>query len=273
MAAILARREIAPLLSDERFSADGTLAKAWASMKRFQPKAAATPPDDADGDGAPGDPPASRSRDASGHAVPDPARTGTDAMTRPARKDRNAEADFRGEKRSNATHAPASDPDARLHRKPPGAGAMLCFMGHAPMENRTRPDRAGGPDPGRRPCRTVRRHRHDRPPCAGREAPSHPRRGQGIRQRRLCRGLAAEARDAACRPEGPGPATDGRTTRHAGYAASQTCRKKIEEPFGWAKTDGDMAQTMYRGVARARARFTRTRAACNLARLPRLLAA
>ena len=39
MAAILAHREVAPLLSDEHFSVDGTLVKAWASMKSFQPKA------------------------------------------------------------------------------------------------------------------------------------------------------------------------------------------------------------------------------------------
>jgi len=38
MAAILAHREVAPLLSDDHFSVDGTLVKAWASMKRFQPK-------------------------------------------------------------------------------------------------------------------------------------------------------------------------------------------------------------------------------------------
>ncbi len=36
MAAILAHREVAPLLSDEHFSVDGTLIKAWASMKSFQ---------------------------------------------------------------------------------------------------------------------------------------------------------------------------------------------------------------------------------------------
>ena len=39
MAAILAHREVAPLLSDDHFSVDGTLIKAWASMKSFQPKA------------------------------------------------------------------------------------------------------------------------------------------------------------------------------------------------------------------------------------------
>ncbi len=68
-------------------------------------------------------------------------------------------------------------------------------------------------------------------------------------------------------------AIDGRTTRHPGYALSQLRRKKIEEPFGWAKTVGGMAQTVLRGLDRVRARFTLTMAANNLARLPRLLAA
>jgi len=68
-------------------------------------------------------------------------------------------------------------------------------------------------------------------------------------------------------------AIDGRTTHHPGYAASQKRRKKIEEPFGWAKTVGGMAQTVHRGLDRVRAQFTMTMAACNLARLPKLLAA
>ena len=67
-------------------------------------------------------------------------------------------------------------------------------------------------------------------------------------------------------------AIDARTTRHAGYALSQKRRKKIEEPFGWAKTIGGMAQTVLRGIERVRARFTLTMVACNLAKLPRLLA-
>ncbi len=57
-------------------------------------------------------------------------------MTRPTHRSRNDEVDFRGEKRSNATHASTTDPDARLYRKSPGTGAMLCFIGHALMENR-----------------------------------------------------------------------------------------------------------------------------------------
>jgi transposase len=271
LAAILAHAEIAPLLSDEHFSVDGTLVRAWASMKSFQPKAAATPPDDraADdpgADGGRGDPDAGGADDA-------PEQPETEPVTRPARKDRNAEVDFRGEKRSNATHASATDPDARLYRKSPGAGAMLCFMGHALMENRSglivQADltRACGHAERRAALAMI-----------DRQAPGSRRRRTlgadkgydsadfvaALRQRRVTPHVARKARHSAI---------DGRTTRHAGYAASQTCRKKIEEPFGWAKTIGDMAQTMYRGVERVRARFTLAMAACNLARLPRLLAA
>lgn len=68
-------------------------------------------------------------------------------------------------------------------------------------------------------------------------------------------------------------AIDGKTTRHLGYAKSQRRRKKIEEPFGCAKTIGGMAQTMYHGIERVRARLTLTMAGRNLARLPKLLAA
>ena len=68
-------------------------------------------------------------------------------------------------------------------------------------------------------------------------------------------------------------ALDGRTTRHKGYALSLKHRKRIEEAFGWAKTIGRMAQTVYRGIEKVRARFTLTLAANNLARLPKLLVA
>ena len=56
LAAILAHREVEPLLSDEHFSVDGTLVKAWASMKSFQPRQEGAPPDD----DVPGDAPATR---------------------------------------------------------------------------------------------------------------------------------------------------------------------------------------------------------------------
>src|SRR5215210_5683747 len=99
LAAILSQPRVRRLLSSDHFSVDGTLVEAWASMKSFKPK------QDSGGDPPPGG-------------------------------GRNAEADFKGEKRSNETHASRSDPDALLYRKGSGMEAKLCFIGHALMENR-----------------------------------------------------------------------------------------------------------------------------------------
>ena len=262
MAAILAHREVAPLLSDEHFSVDGTLVKAWASMKSFQPKADIAPPDDE----GPGDPPAS-------DTTPDTAASETDPMPRNTKAHRNAEVDFRGEKRSNATHASTTDPDARLYKKSPGTGAMLCFMGHALMENRNglivQGDLTKADGHAERKAALDMVHRH---------SPGSTRRlTLGADKGYDAGGFVSELRKACVTPhvaqKSRYSAIDGRTTRHAGYALSQKHRKKIEEAFGWAKTVGGMAQTMYRGVERVRSRFILTMATNNLARLPRLLAA
>ena len=90
-------------------------------------------------------------------------------------------------------------------------------------------------------------------------------------------GFVADLRQAHVTPhiaqEARHYAIDGRTTHHPGYALSQKHRKKITEPFGWAKTVGGMAQTVYCGLDRVAARFTFTMTACNVARPPKLLAA
>src|ERR687892_1258424 len=104
LAAVLAQPRVKRLLSSEHFSVDGTLIEAWASMKSFKPKGSGG--DDGGGDDR---------RD----------------------RGRNAAADFKGEKRSNATHASTTDPDAMLYRKGPGMEARLCFIGHGLMENRS----------------------------------------------------------------------------------------------------------------------------------------
>ncbi len=65
-------------------------------------------------------------------------------------------------------------------------------------------------------------------------------------------------------------AIDGSATRRDGYAISRGNRKRITEAFGWAKTVGGMAQTVYRGFKRARARFVLTMDGNNVARLSRL---
>jgi hypothetical protein len=265
LAAMLAHREVAPLLSDEHFSVDGTLVKAWASMKSYQAKADIAPPGE---DSGPGDPPSARLDLPSDRPEPE-----TTPMTRPSRKDRNGEVDFRGKKRSNATHASTTDPDARLYKKSPGTGAILCFMGHTLMENRSglivQADltRADGHAERRAALDMIHRH-----------APGSTRRlTLGADKGYDSADFVADLRQACVTPhvaqKAQRSAIDGRTTRHKGYALSQKHRKKIEEPFGWAKTVGGMAQTVYRGIERVRARFTLTMAAANLARLPRLLAA
>lgn len=264
MAAILAHREITPLLSDEHFSVDGTLVKAWASMKSFQPKADAAPPDD----GGSGDPPGP---DTPLETAPSETPAETDPMPRNTKAHRNAEVDFKGEKRSNATHASTTDPDARLYKKSPGTGAVLCFMGHALMENRNglvvQGDLTQADGHAERRAALDMVHRH---------SPGSTRRlTLGADKGYDAAGFVADLRQACVTPhvaqKSRYSAIDGRTTRHAGYLLSQKHRKKIEEPFGWAKTVGGMAKTMYRGVERVRSRFILTMTANNLARLPRLL--
>ncbi|NIY99973.1 transposase, partial [Salipiger sp. HF18] len=71
MAAILAHREVAPLLSDDHFSVDGTLVKAWASMKSVRPKEDGRQPEDGDR-GDPGDPPAQDAAPQDPSPQPDP---------------------------------------------------------------------------------------------------------------------------------------------------------------------------------------------------------
>ncbi len=263
MAAILAHREVAPLLSDDHFSVDGTLVKAWASMKSFQPKAGDTPPDD-----DPGSPPGPDTP-----AEDQPHTTESDPMPCPNRQNRNAEVDFKGEKRSNATHASTTDPDARLYKKSPGTGAILCFMGHALMENRSglivQGDLTQADGHAERRAALDMIHRHS--PGSSRQLTLGADKGFDAAE------FVADLRQACVTPhvaqKSRYSAIDGHTTRHEGYVLSIRHRKRIEEAFGWAKTVGGMAQTVYRGVERVRSRFILTMAANNLARLPRLLAA
>jgi hypothetical protein len=252
-------------LSDDHVSVDGTLVKAWASMKSFQPKAGGTPPDD-----DPGRPPGP---DATAEDHPEPTEPEADAMPRPSRQNRNAEVDFRGEKRSNVSHASTTDPDARLYKKSPGTGAMLCFIGHALMENRSglivQGDLTQADGHAERRAALDMIHRH---------APGSTRQlTLGADKGFDAAGFVADLRQACVTPhvaqKSRYSAIDGRTTRHEGYARSIKHRKRIEEAFGWAKTVGGMARTVYRGVERVRSRFILTMAANNLARLPRLLAA
>jgi transposase len=269
MEQLLAHKEVRRLLSDEHFSVDGTLIEAWASMKSFQPKpepaAAGKMPDTAGGD-----PPAPPAPPAETKPTPPPAPQ-TKRQDQPM-QDRNAEVDFHGQKRSNATHASTTDPDARLYRKGQGKEARLCHMGHALMENRsgliveTETTLADGHAERRAALAMINRR------CPGeRQITLGADKGYDTAD------FVADLRAINVTPHVAaklkGSAIDGRTTRHAGYAVSQRIRKRIEEAFGWGKTIGTAAKTMLRGTARVGFQFTLNMAAYNLARLPRLLAA
>ena len=235
LAAVLAQPRVKKLLSTDHFSVDGTLIEAWASVKSFKPR-----------DGA-GDPPADGGR--------------------------NPDADFRGETRSNETHASTTDPDARLYRKGVGKEAKLCFMGHALMENRS------GLVVGA--CLTLADGHAERiaalaliEPYADRPRPITLGADKGFDAQDFVNELRSMrvTPHVAQNMSGRRSAIDGRTTRHAGYAASQRIRKRIEEAFGWIKTVAGQGKTRFRGVDRVELAFTFAAAAYNLVRLPRLLA-
>ncbi len=267
MTAILAQPDVRPLLSDEHFPVNGTLVRAWASMKSFQPKEGRATPDENDPCGPP--PPADETTE-----NPDqPQRTETLPMPDTPRQTRNADMDFGGQKRSNATHASVTGPDARLYKKAPGAAAMPCCMGHMLMENRNglivqaKLTHADGHGERKAALEMINRHS----PGSTRRLTLGAQKGDDsadfvaeLRRMGMTPHVAQKARQSAI---------DARSTQHPGYALSQRRRKKIEGPSGWAKTVGGMAQTVHRGLDRVRAPFTMTMAACNLARLPKPLAA
>jgi len=93
---VLALADWKDLISDEHFSVDGTLIQAWASHKSFVKKDGSTPPPEDGG--------------------------------------RNPTVNFKGEKRSNETHASTTDPDARLYKKNDGDKSQLAFLRHALMD-------------------------------------------------------------------------------------------------------------------------------------------
>lgn len=66
-------------------------------------------------------------------------------------------------------------------------------------------------------------------------------------------------------------AIDASTTRHPGYGGGQRVRKRVEEIFGWIKTQAGYEQIKVRGKPRADAVFTFAAATYNPMRIPKLL--
>lgn len=164
---------------------------------------------------------------------------------------RNAEVDFRGEKRSNATHASTTDPDARLYKNAPGTGAVLCSIGHSLVENRSglieQADLTRATGRAERQAAIDMIHRHS--PGSTRRLTIGADKGYDAAE------FVVDLRQACVTPhiaqKSRYSAIDGRTTRHKGYTLSLRHRKRVEEAFGWAKTIGGAAQTVYRVHERA----------------------
>ena len=237
LTAVLSQPRVKRLLSSEHFSVDGTLIQAWASMKSFKPK---QPPGDDAGRGG----------------------------------GRNAPADFRGHKRSNATHRSTTDPDARLYRKGPGMEARLCYIGHGLMENRSgllvdaRLTLVSG-HAERLAALDMIEPVAERPVAVTLGADKSYDAADFVEELRTLNVRPHVAQNTSGRRS----AIDKRTTRHPGYAKSQRIRKRIEEAFGWIKTVAGLRQTKLRGRAKVAWAFTFAVAAYNLARAPTLLLA
>ena len=233
MTRLLHHPQVKPLLSDEHFSVDGTLIEAWASQRSFRPK------DGSDGDGA----------------------------------------GFHGQTRKNDTHQSTTDPDSRLYRKAAGREAKLCYMGHVTMENRHGLAVAGvlSKATGTAERRASEAMLTIRRRLAGRRITVGEDKAYDTADH------VAKLRAAAVTPhvtQNNAPsktgrqrrsAIDRRTTRHSGYAASQSRRAMIECIFGWGKQHGTMRKTRHRGLHRVAGNFLLNLIAYNLVRIPRLV--
>ena len=217
------------LLSEEHFSVDGTLLEAWASVKSFRPRDEDEPPPEGGG--------------------------------------RNAEVDFRGERRRNDTHQSTTDPDARLARKGKGKEAKLCFGAHVLMDNReglvvdVRLTPAGGASEREAALEMLEAVPGARRITVGADR-GYDTKGfvKGCRRSRVTPHVSQKQRSAI----------DRRTTRHEGYRFSQRVRKRVEEVFGWVKTVAGGRKLRYCGVERNRFWTEMTTASYNLVRLAKL---
>ncbi len=223
------------LLSSDHFTVDGTLIDAWASFKSFKRKDDDEPPKPGDGTGM---------------------------------------VDFKGEKRSNATHQSTTDPDAKLMRKGNGQPAKLSYGGHALMENRSGlcvdlliTDATLAEHQAARQLLTRARRRKIHPKTLGADKGYHVKDFvQHLREHKIKPHIARiDGRKT--------PGLDGRTTCTEGYKVSQRKRKRVEEIFGWLKTVGGMRKTRFIGQARTQIAAYLSAAAYNLLRIAKLQSA
>jgi transposase len=235
--AVIDQARAASLMSSDHFTVDGTLIDAWASTKSFRPKK--EKPSDRDPPDDPGNP----------------------------------TIDFRGEKRSNATHQSTTDPEARLARKGSGKESKLSYSAHALMENRNgllvdfRVDEANGFAERTNALRML-----DDNASSERRVTVAGDKGYDTKDFVAdCRSINVTPHVAQTTDTRRSSAIDARTTRHPGYLVSQKKRKLVEEIFGWMKTVGNFRRTRFKGQRRTQFAAHFVGAAYNLLRISRIL--
>jgi transposase len=185
----------------------------------------------------------------------------------------DAPGNFHGEKRGNQTHASKSDPDARLYKKSSGSEAKLSYLGHVVVENRegliveamvTQADGRAEEQAALLMADALRKKKRGRRWTLGGD--------QGYDRKSLVQTLQEMqvtphfAQNNTHRSS----ALDGRSTRHAGYALSQSRRPMIERVFAWLKSIAGMRKVKLRGLEKVGWLFPYAAAAYNLWRIPRL---
>ena len=228
------------LLSGEHFSVDGSLIQAWAGHKSFVRK------DRPDADGSDGE-----GKNDEGH--------------------REEADDFKGQKRSNETHASTTDADARLYRKGKTA-SELRFMGHTLTDNRhglvvnarvTQADGYAEREAAKAMINDARQAHEDPDVSITLGADKGYDAKEFIETLQAMNVLPHVAQNTSGRRS----AVPDEIAASVGYQISQTKRKLIEQGFGWAKTVGRMRQVMVRGLEKVEQMFVLTMSAYNLTRL------
>jgi len=231
------RRAMEEGLVSRHVSADGTLVRANASYKSFVPIELAMDPEEF-----------KKRLRAEDERTPDgPQDPG------------NRSVDFRGQKRSNATHRSTTDPDCRFVSKgASGTGSYPGYTVNALMENRHRFLLGLGVEVFRSSAsettgavslldRARRRLRY-RPKTFGADKGFfHSSLIGTLLQKQIEPHIAAEARGRQ-----PEHARVRMRQRGTGYSLSQRARKKIEELFGEAKDWHGLRRFRRRGLARVR---------------------
>ncbi len=182
----------------------------------------------------------------------------------------SASRDFRGQKRSNETHASTTDPEARLYRRTHHGEAKLSYLGHVLMENR-HGLAVGG-------CVTQATGYAEREAAVElvEELPTSRRVTLGADKAYDTRSFVAAMRANAVTPHvaqnttGRSSAIDGRTTWHSGYAQSLARRVMIERIPAWLKNVALLRKTKHRGRDRVDWLFVFALAAYDLVRIRNL---